>query len=573
MKVSDYIVSYLSKLGVRHIFGYPGGMVTHLMDSIYKSSDVVGHIPSHEQGAGFAACGYARMNNTIGVVYATSGPGATNLITPLCHAYFEAIPVLFITGQVNRNESKKSLGVRQRGFQETDIIKLVESVTKYAAYVENPEDIKFHLDYACYIATNGRAGSVLLDIPMDVLRADIEIETLKGYTPNTECDDESFSVFSEKLSSCLRNAKRPVLLVGNGVNSSNTKNVLVTFSEKLQIPIVSSMIAVDLFPKDNECYYGFIGAYGQRCANFIISRCDMILSLGSRLDGRQTGALLDMFAPDATLVRVDVDKYELENKIKEDEVQIHTDIRDFLPWLAENFVWEKGPIDEWKSYCDFLREELKYIDNSKPQAIIEAISRILPSEAVITTDVGQNQVWVAQSFQVKKNQSILFSGGHGSMGVSIPSAIGAFYATSRPVYAFCGDGGLQMTIQELQWIIRENLPIKILLLNNNALGMIRHFQELYFEECYAYTVPDGGYSAPNFLHIAQAYGFRTISIDSISQVEECKEQLWDEYPLLIEIKINGDTYSCPKLEFQQPLYNQDPKLNDSHIDRLLNWRG
>ena len=555
MKASDYIVEYLLRQNITDVFGYPGGMVTHLMDSLSKFP-IKTHVTYHEQGAAFAACGYAQTTGKVGVAYATSGPGATNLITGICNAYFDSIPTLFITGQVNTFEYKGELGVRQRGFQETDIVSIVSPVTKYAVRITDATKLKWYLDYAFYIAQEGRRGPVLLDIPMDIFRADIDPQSMEGFEVPVYNRDTSF----DKLKEALSKASRPVILAGSGIKTSNAADKFNEVIRKHDIPVVTTMLAVDT-AKDS---YGFIGAYGTRTANFIVAKSDLVISLGARLDVRQTGARRENFAPDAVIVRVEIDAGELSLRVHDDEIQIHADVNDVLDTLLEA---DTRDLTGWNDVCRKIREELKDIDDRLPNKYVSRISELIPENSVITTDVGQNQVWVAQSFKVKDGQRIFFSGGHGAMGYSLPAAIGCALADGKAVYSFQGDGGIQMNIQELQTIARENLPVKIILFNNSALGMIRHFQEMYFEDNYVQTVPSGGYTVPDFGAIAAAY---KIPYKCIGKVEDIDDSLFDaEGPQFVEVRITEPTYVYPKLEYGKPNQDQEPLLDRKRYSYIM----
>ena len=555
MKASDYIVEYLLRQNITDVFGYPGGMVTHLMDSLSKFP-IKTHVTYHEQGAAFAACGYAQTTGKVGVAYATSGPGATNLITGICNAYFDSIPTLFITGQVNTFEYKGELGVRQRGFQETDIVSIVSPVTKYAVRITDATKLKWYLDYAFYIAQEGRRGPVLLDIPMDIFRADIDPQSMEGFEAPVYNRDTSF----DKLKEALSKASRPVILAGSGIKTSNAADKFNEVIRKHDIPVVTTMLAVDT-AKDS---YGFIGAYGTRTANFIVAKSDLVISLGARLDVRQTGARRENFAPDAVIVRVEIDAGELSLRVHDDEIQIHADVNDVLDTLLEA---DTRDLTGWNDVCRKIREELKDIDDRLPNKYVSRISELIPENSVITTDVGQNQVWVAQSFKVKDGQRIFFSGGHGAMGYSLPAAIGCALADGKAVYSFQGDGGIQMNIQELQTIARENLPVKIILFNNSALGMIRHFQEMYFEDNYVQTVPSGGYTVPDFGAIAAAY---KIPYRCIGKVEDIDDSLFDaEGPQFVEVRITEPTYVYPKLEYGKPNQDQEPLLDRKRYSYIM----
>lgn len=569
MKVSDFIVEYLIEKGITDVFGYPGGMVTHLMESFSKySGRISAHVTYHEQGAAFAACGYAQISGRPGVAYATSGPGATNLITGICNAFFDSIPTVFITGQVNTFESRGQYTVRQRGFQETDIVSMVEPVTKYAKYVESPDKIKYYLDSAFAAATSGRMGPVLLDIPMNVFRAEIipdmlQSAVLQDELVSTETVDEA----SKMLEAALNNAKRPCCLIGNGVKITNTQGVIKEFCHKFHIPMVTSMIAFDVVNDDIQSY-GFIGAYGDRAANFVVAKSDLVITVGSRLDVRQVGAKRENFAPDSQIVRFDVDKGELEYHVHENEISIQANMQEIcqvLKRIENNCDYDYSA---WIEICDEIKKELADVDKRITGDLVNRVSQNFPEDAVITTDVGQNQVWVAQFIELKKKQKVLFSGGHGAMGYSLPAAIGAYYASRKPVICVTGDGGLQMNIQELQFIVREKIPIKIVVLNNDALGMIRHFQEMYFNGNYYQTKPSGGYNAPNFKKVAEAYGIRSICYD-MNGLPDTITGFDDDSPLLLEIMINEDTYVFPKLEFGKPNQDQEPLLNRKFYNHLM----
>lgn len=563
MKLSDYIVEYLIEKNISDVFGYPGGMVTHFMDSFSKYSDkICAHVTYHEQGASFAACGYAQTTGNVGVAYATSGPGATNLITGICNAYFDSIPCLFITGQVNSFESKGNMKVRQRGFQETDIISMVKGVTKYSQYVEDPLMIKYYLDKAFYQATNGRKGPVLLDIPMNIFRAEIDKSTLISY--EYEQQDTIDLDIKKCLENAFNNSKRPILLLGNGIKIEGSTQKVRSIIEKYQIPTVTSMIAFDVLGT-SKFNMGFIGAYGHRAANFAVAKCDLVISLGSRMDIRQVGAKRETFAPEAKVIRIDIEPEEFDFRVHKNEVQIVSSAKNILDIMEDINI---PHFSEWNNICDILKEELGKIDTCGPNKFVDALSDAIPNDVTITTDVGQNQVWIAQSLRIKDNQRVLFSGGHGAMGYSLPAAIGAYYGTRNPVVCFTGDGGLQMNIQELQFVFREQIPIKIIVFNNNALGMIRHFQEMYFESNFYQTKPEGGYNSPNFSKIANAYGIDSISICDVNELTNY-DLLTNDKPCLIEVLINENTYVFPKLEFGKPNQDQEPLLPREKYNFLM----
>lgn len=566
MKASDFVVEYLIEKKITDVFGYPGGMVTHLMDSFSKyEHKIKAHVTYNELGAAFAACGYAQVTGKPGVAYATSGPGATNLITGICNAYMDSIPTIFITGQVNSFEQKGNMNVRQRGFQETDIVSMVKGITKYAVKINDADKLKECLDRAFYESLNGRMGPVLLDMAMDVTRTDIDVNKLKGWIP---CNYEEKNMLSEKslqrIVSAITGAQRPVVLLGNGIDRAKDNTSWKNMLNHIGVPVVSSMIAVDI-QTELDNYFGFIGAYGDRTANFIVAKSDLVIAIGSRLDVRQVGAKRENFAPDSKIFRIDIDAGELEYKVHNDEVDIVADSYLALQCICKEWSRIKPDYSSWRKTCGVIYKELHGHDDKNYNDFVRKISGLIGNNSVITTDVGQNQVWVAQSFDVKDGQRILFSGGHGAMGYSLPAAIGACIGSGKRTYCFTGDGGLQMNIQELQFINREKLPITIILFNNNALGMIRHFQEMYFHDNYYQTVPSGGYDNPDFEKLSKAYGF------DYKQIKETDDNIsFDiDKPTFIEVVLNDKTYVFPKLEFGKPNQDQEPLLDRKLFNKLM----
>ena len=564
MKASEAIVQFLIDKQITDVFGYPGGMVTHLMDSFDKYKDKISaHVTYNEQGASFAACGYAQVSLKPGVAYATSGPGATNLVTGICNAYFDGIPALFITGQVNTYESGKGLSCRQKGFQETDILGIVKPVTKYCAYIEKPEDLLPELKKAYSIALEGRCGPVVLDIPMNIQRSSIEYSIDDIQEQNIKKFDE------EKMKAIIqliKAARKPCLLAGAGIRQSGSSALFKKMMEEIQIPVVTSMIAIDALPSDHPLKYGFIGAYGDRTANFIVDKCDLLITLGSRLDIRQTGVNQENFAPYAKLIRIDIDPLECTNKIKTDEIDIHMDLNQAIPLFHQLLKENLKACKLWSNTCNQIKQELLDIDDQLPNQIVQQLSKELPEDLIITTDVGQNQVWISQSFYVKENQRILYSGGHGAMGYSLPAAIGAYYALKKPVLSFNGDGGFQMNIQELQFISKQKLPIKIVVFNNHALGMIRHFQEMYFDSRYTQTLSAGGYFNCNLKKIAEAYDIPYMQYETGESINTCINQ---EGPYLIEVVLPEETYVVPKLAVGRPNTDQEPPLDRDLYRKLM----
>ena len=330
MKVSDYIVKFLINQNITDVFGYPGGMITPFMDSLLKyENEIKSHLTYNEQSAAFAANGYAKVSYKPGVAYATSGPGATNLITGIADAYFDSIPCVFITGQVNTYEQKKQLLCRQKGFQETDIVSMVKSITKYAVSIQDEKDIRYELEKAFFICTNKRCGPVLIDIPFNIQKANINPEELKSFKINENEKSNDLLAIKEILK-YLDKAKRPVIIAGKGIDISNQKENFAKLVEKFKIPVVTSMISIDLLQHDNLYNFGFIGIYGHRYANIILAKSDLIITLGTRLDTRQTGVQQN-FNVKAPILRIEIDKNELTNRISQNEIQLVGDLKKILP--------------------------------------------------------------------------------------------------------------------------------------------------------------------------------------------------------------------------------------------------
>jgi len=570
MLVCDYIVEFLISKGVKDIFGYPGGMVTYFMNALdTHSNQISNHICYHEQAASFAACGYAQTSGKLGVCYATSGPGATNLMTGIANAYFDSIPLLAITGQVNINEQKGELNVRQKGFQEFDVCSAVKDMTKYTLAVKNAEEIPEILERAYRIAFEGRKGPVVLDIPMNIFRTDIADTTVRDMEIVSQPTNEVLN--TAEIVDLLKTSKKPVIIAGNGIQQSDTLKEFRLLVEKLQIPVITSMIAIDLLPSEIEYNFGFGGIYGNRCANILLSQCDLILSLGARLDCRFVGSDVKAFAPNAKLIRIDIDKNELENKIHEDEIDVAIDLKVFFADMLAYIETLRFDYSSWLNAASRVKTKLSAIDNEEGNSVISSLSKYISDNAIITTDVGQNQVWVSQSFHVKSNQRVLYSGGHGSMGYSLPAAIGAYYGTGmkRPIVSINGDGGFQMNIQELQTVKDNKIPLKIFILNNSSLGMIRHFQEMYFDSNYTLTTVGKGYSVPNFHRIAEAYGLKAVSIKSSEDFNCLAEDLASEEAVVFSVDLSNCTYVYPKLVFGKPTYDQDPPLSEEILKDVL----
>lgn len=574
MKVSDYIIEFLAEKGVHHIFYMIGGAITHLVDSTIDNEKLSGITLHHEQAAAFAAEGYARCNANLGVAMATSGPGATNLVTGIGSCFFDSVPCLFITGQVNTYEYKFKQPVRQIGFQETDIVSIVKPITKGARLVENASDIRRDLEWAVYTAQSGRLGPVLLDIPMNIQRAEINPNELEPYFINSEKSTFSNEII-ESILTKLYHAQRPIILVGGGVRIANACDELLEFVTKTGIPVVSSLMGLDGFPHNNPSFVGMLGTYGRRGANFAVANSDFLLILGSRLDTRQTGTKPTTFARAAVVIHVDIDENELNRSIKSD-FAIKMDLKIFLKVLNQK-IKAKDIIKTalWLDYISKCKTKFPlFLSTNKgkeinPNEFIYFLSHHVDDNAIITVDVGQHQMWVAQSFEIKPHQRLLISGGMGAMGFALPVAIGAaFLDPHRQIIVIVGDGGMQINIQELQTIIRNGLNIKIVVLNNKCLGMVRQFQEIYFRNRTEGTLI--GYDCPDFTKIAESYNIPAIRLENNNDMDvKLKAFLQKRQSCLLEVMLENNTQVDPKLMVAEPIENQAPNLSEDEFAKMM----
>jgi len=581
MKLSDYVINTISKQGVAHVFEFIGGAITHLIDSMYERPDIQCISVHHEQAGAFAAEAYARINGKLGVAMATSGPGALNMLTGIGSCYFDSVPCLFITGQVNTYEYKFDSPIRQIGFQETDIVTVAKPLTKFAEMVVDANQIRYQLEKAIYLAQQGRPGPALLDIPLNIQRAEIEPETLPSFFDSEEYKALTATAPSESelstVMNMIRAAKRPMVLVGGGIRCAVASDELKEFINATGFPVVASLMGLDAIEHDHPAFVGMIGSYGNRYANLALANSDLLIVLGSRLDTRQTGTRPETFARAAKKIHVDVDPVELNYKVKVD-VAIQCDARAFLQaintQLRSSFsATDLSPwVERIHSYKSKYPTQSKAGSPSKqldPNRLMEVMSQYAQEGDIVCLDVGQHQMWAAQSFRLKNRQRMLISGGMGAMGFALPAAIGAVIAAkdSRGI-VIAGDGGIQVNIQELDLVAQRRLPIKIVIFNNGCLGMVRQFQDLYFDGRRQSTVV--GYSCPNLLKVAEAYGISTYHIDSWEGVETTFAQAFaGNEPAFINISLELATEVNPKLVVNRPIEDMLPYLERSELKEQM----
>jgi len=573
MKLSDYVVNFLVAEGVTHVFEVAGGAISHLLDSCYDRKDIKVISTHHEQAAAFAAEGYARASCGIGVAMATSGPGATNLITGIGSCFFDSVPALFITGQVNIYEFKNKKAVRQAGFQETDIVSIVKPIVKKAVMVKNPKMIKYYLEEAVFLAKAGRPGPVLIDIPLNIQRADINPKRLKSFVKRTSVKMVKDKEI-EKIAGMIKRAKRPVVLAGGGVRLANAQEELNRLVDRTGVPVVSTLLGKDAFPNDSSNYAGMIGTYGNRFANLTIANADLLLILGARLDTRQTGTKPKTFAREATIIHVDIDPHELNNKVTAD-YPIQCDIKYFLSKLNPFLKgFDRSSIHLWKNSVNLYKDKFKLKDDQNkirinPNVLMQKISKHLPAGTIVCADVGQHQMWAAQSLKLGKSLRFITQGGMGAMGSALSLGIGASFANpGKMVLVISGDGGFQLNIQELQTLYYYKLPIKIILLNNQCYGMVRQFQQQYFNSRFQSTVV--GYSCPDFQEVVRAYRIDHLKLSGAGRIESHLKKIFsDRKPLFVEIEIDPKYTVDPKLSVDRPIEDQEPLLPREELRSLM----
>lgn len=536
------LFNVLQQHGVEHVFGYPGGAIMPIYDALYDS-DIKHFLCRHEQGASFSAIGYARASQKVGVCLATSGPGATNLITGLADALADSIPVVAITGQV----ATSSMG--SDAFQEIDIFGLSLACTKHSFQVRDVNELADILHQAFAIALEGRQGPVLVDIPKDIQLAIVDKPVDNIYVAKPTLVDSKINpqlkIESANIGTALallKQAKKPILYVGGGVGMADAVTELREFISVTDIPSVSTLKGLGAVNPSDECYLGMLGMHGTKAANFAVQRCDLLIAVGARFDDRVTGKLAE-FAPHAKIIHFDIDQAEI-NKRRKVDVSILGDLKVNLPALAAPLS-----IHEWHGECKHMRESFVWQYDHPGEtifapAVLSEISRTMVKNTVVTTDVGQHQMWAAQHMTFEHPTNFLTSGGMGTMGFGVPAAIGA--QISRPddtVIAVTGDGSFMMNVQELSTIKRFQLPVKIVLIDNSKLGMVRQWQDLFFDGRLSETDLSDN---PDFVMLANAFDIKSKVITKKEQVSAAiNEMLTHEGAYLLQVKIDASDNVWP----------------------------
>jgi acetolactate synthase-1/2/3 large subunit len=555
MRAVDALMECLKAEGVEVVFGLPGGANLPTYDAFYDAG--IRHIlVRHEAGGGHAAEGYAKATGRVGVALATSGPGATNLVTPICDAMMDSVPVVFVTGQVRT----ELLGTD--GFQEADTIGITMPVVKHSFMIQHPLELPRSIHEAFHIARTGRPGPVVVEIPQDLSRADIPYEPvtdvrLPGYQPTTDGNQKQIRLAAKALA----NARRPVIYAGGGVICANAAAELTELGTADRFPVTCTVMGLGAFPAPHEQWLGMLGMHGTRAANYAMDEADLIVAVGARFDDRVTGKLSE-FAPRAKFLHIDIDPAEISKNVPA-HIPIVGDAKNILPRLTAEYRAlepDSGRLEEWWSRIRTWQERhpLRYEDSAdaeiKPQYMIQALYEATGGDAIVTSDVGQHQMWAAQYFHFREPRRWINSGGLGTMGFGLPAAMGAKVGCpDQTVVCVAGDGSVQMNMQELATCAQEGIAIKVLVMNNGYLGMVRQWQELFWDKRYSHV--DMG-QWPDFVKLAEAYGATGVRLeDKRTLVSDIREVLATEGPVLTDVRVTREENTYPMIPAGQPARN------------------
>lgn len=586
MKLSCYIAQFLSERGVTHAFGMSGGAAVHMFDSIDRRHDMKIVSMTHEQCAAMAADGYARATGKMGVAICTSGPGATNLLTGTCCSYYDSIPTLMLTGQVSTHRLKGSSSIRQLGFQETDVVSIFVTVTKYAVQLKKAEDIKMLLEEAFYKAFDGRPGPVLIDIPDDLQRSEINPETLIGYAPVVNFFKNKYiDKQTEELILKIKKSKRPVIVLGGGLKTPYVGPKLIECIDRLGIPVLLTWAGLELLAFNHPLNVGTFGVYGSRAGNLTIQNSDLVIALGTRLSQNLTGGILSSFARKAEIVMVDIDENEM-NKFDGKGIKIHlrinNNLNEFINKLRLQIEkYDAKSYEKWKEKIKYWKKlipedtspqpltDTKYIDANK---FVRALSEYLSPDSLMYIDTGGNLTWTCNTLASKIGQGIHSAWNHTPMGYSLPASIGAAMSKGdREITCIIGDGGLMVCLAELATIVHHQLPIKILLFNNHSHGIQKQTIETWLGGRKVGVDPSSGVAFPNdWTLVAQSFGLRTLTINSLESLNTLLAETYNQSgPIFVNVEINPEQKLYPVLKFGEALENQIPHLEKINIDNEM----
>lgn len=560
MKLSDYVIQFLADLGIGHVFYVSGGGAMHLNDSLGRNEEVEGVCMLHEQGASIAAEAYARISGNYGACLVTSGPGGTNAVTGTAGAYYDSTPVLYISGQVKRDDLTGDQGIRQFGIQETEILSIVKSITKYAVQIKEPEEIRYELEKAAYLAREGKPGPVWIDIPLDIQASRVEPEKLASYRgqKSKEPDPEQLDEKIRQVFELLHKSERPLILLGNGIRLAGAVSEARAFYEAVGAPVATSWNGVDLIEDDHPLFYGRPGSVGHRHANFIQQNADLVVTIGSRLNLLSTGYNYADFLGNAKHVMVDIDEKELQKKSVHPYLGLPCDAGYFLRKLLERkeelYTSQKKA---WISYCDEMKRRYPvFIPETEPRKgyvstyrLVEEISRQMTGEDIYQFTSSGTSVDIAMKvFKVKRGQRAFLTKGLAAMGFDVPACIGSCTASGgRRTVCVTGDGSVMMNIQELEVIKRRNLPVKLFITDNEGYSMIYGSQNGNFKGRLTGCTRESGLTLPDIEKIAGAFGIQTLSLETEAELEEkVKEVLEHDGPVVCRVKADIEQRILPR---------------------------
>jgi acetolactate synthase-1/2/3 large subunit len=585
MKLTDYITEFLASKGVNCAFGMSGGAAVHLFDSIDKHPQMSMISMTHEQCAAIAADGYARATGNIGVAVTTSGPGATNLLTGVCCSYYDSIPTLMLTGQVATHRLKGERNVRQVGFQETDVISIFQPVTKYAIQVSDPNSIRYHLEKAFSIAFEGRPGPVLIDIPDDLQRAEIDVDAMMKYEPVEEKINEKIIEQVDILNKDISQAKRPVLILGGGLKTPYS-DLYKQLVEKLNIPVLLTWAGADLLDNNDPLRIGTFGVYGSRLGNFAVQNADLVITLGTRLSQNLTGGILASFAREAKIVMVDIDANEV-SKFKGYGISIAYGINlsliEFCKIaLSKNLEVNNNALQAWKQkiteWKQALPSDFVPAVHDKDPGFLDAyhflghLSQHTRNNELLYVDTGGNLTWTCNSLKIRLGQKLFSAWNNTPMGYSLPAAIGAAFSKSNEnITCVIGDGGLMICLAELATVSKNRLPIKIFLFNNHGHGIQKQTLQTWLNGKYVGVDESSGLAFPkNYALLVESFGIKYHKLDPAADIDDVLRTVYqDNAPCFIDIEINPDQKLYPVLKFGFPLENQMPFLEEGLVDSQM----
>lgn len=565
MKLSDYVFQFIAGQGVKHVFMFPGGGAMHLLDSLGRNKKITYICNHHEQACAIAAEAYARVTNNLGIALVTTGPGGTNSITGVAGAWLDSTPCLFISGQVKRSDLLLDKGVRQLGVQEIDIVSLVKPITKYAITVMEPADIRFHLEKAVYLAKSGRPGPVWIDIPLDIQASDIEVKKLKGFiSSDTEqsADKNTLNNQLKEMINLLNEAKRPVILAGNGIRLAGAQKEFIKLMDLLEVPVLTTRLGVDLIPSTHKLYFGMPGSIAARGANFTLQNSDLLIILGARLDYALIAYAPEKLARAAKKIMINIDPAEIRKIKSIIDLPIATDAKDFINGMIDQKDLIKkqdrsswiNKCKEWKTQYPFVLPE--HYENKSAVSVYafsDTLSDLLDKNCVVLPGSSGNACELfLTAFRVKKGQRVFHNKGTGAMGLAQPAAIGACLA-NRKKLTVCidGDGGFQLNIQELETVSHLKLPIKFFVMNNGGYASIRAMQKNYFQQLVG-ADSESGLTLPDITKVAEAYGLNTMRIvDQNDLRNQIKDVLNTPGPVVCEVKIIPDEIRKPRVSSMQ----------------------